>query len=83
MYALHHIAFYGCNVIIADPGCKKTEWSTTSDVTLLSIDNIHTSIAFSICGFSYGGKGAEHLATSKCAASDSINRGFFCTSKVC
>lgn len=84
MYALHHIAFYGCNVIIADPGYKITEWSVTFDLTLLSIDNVHTCIAFSVCEFSNEGKGAEHLATSKCAASDSINKeAFFCTSKVC
>lgn len=77
MYALRHIAFYGCNVIIADPGCKKTEWSTTSDLTSLLIDNIHTCIAFSMCGFSNGGKDAQHLATSKYAASGCIYKEAF------
>lgn len=77
MYALHHIAFYGCNVIIADPGYTITEWSVTFDLTLLLIDNIHTCIAFSVCEFSTEGKGAEHLATSKCAASDNIYKEAF------
>lgn len=77
MYALHHIAFYGCNVIIADPGYKITEWSVTFNETFLSIDNIHTCIAFSMCGFSNGGKDAQHLATSKYAASGCIYKEAF------
>lgn len=71
------LPFYGCNVIIADPGYKITEWSVTFDLTLLLIDNIHTCIAFSVCEFSTEGKGAEHLATSKCAASDTFIKRLF------
>lgn len=58
MFAVHHIAFYGYNYIIADPGYKITEWSVrvTFDETFLSIDNIQTCFAFSMCGFSNRGK---------------------------
>lgn len=77
------LPFYGCNVIIADPGYKITEWSVTFDLTSLLIDNIHTCIAFSVCEFSNEGKGAEHLATSKCAASDNIYKEAFFVHRKC
>lgn len=77
------LPFYGCNVIIADPGYKISEWSVTFDLTLLSIDNIHPCIAFSVCEFANEGKGAEHLATSKCAASDNIYKEAFFVHRKC
>lgn len=51
--------------------------NNTFDESVLSVDNRHSCLASSMCGFSNGGKSAEHLATFEYAASDCIKELFF------